>query len=621
MSDIKLQYVLGEARFANASNLDGNIKLEIPTTWRSIPDSDVIELVSLASRYDRERQLSTVHRIYGKLTYITSNELTDYNSSKLLLSNPTGDTRNYNFQILYPSSQTNNVTLHDFSNDIFNLSCSFYTNNLNCSIHKLYHGLPFATTQQVKYRNKTLTSLKTYSHKYGNNVSPGDFVYIIPGIGGTLTDLYGFHRVTSVFLESGDHNVLVLDANISGNYGGSYKKITSPSDNDINFSNTIGCEVYITSTTTNELFIRCSEPHSAIVGDFVDLRYSATTFNRYNGIHKVNRIYNPFIFVCDFPNHVLDPSILVPGVHNMNPLSFRYKHRVIDGNPSEYYVRKFKVLINGDNTSTIYDVDYSSQQLYLSNTLWSTVNPTPEEELCGIEKQSGKDDDRIVSFIFNQDIDINGLSDNLGRPLTELYLGLIKRKDPTEYNTLTTNFQGSFIYSGITTFYNPLNLPTYTNPLIKSPINYFGLNLFHWAGLSIGYEYYGDLVEYSIETLNEFIIDPLQFRIGKMVSGYHIEGYVYEPFKKIQLRYFSTDIEEFNNVYDQVPKYATFYKNNYRWRNINPYGFKDITETGVEYVDSPFVNGAHYIFGDHIMFLRRQNKNPDVPMTLFDATC
>jgi hypothetical protein len=620
MSEDRFQYVLSEARYMNANSLDGNIKMNLPVNWRNIPDSDVTELVSLASRYDRERQASTIHRIYGKLTYIASNELTDYNSANLLLSQPTGDTRNYNFQILYPSSQTNNVSLHDFSNDVFSLSCSFYTNTTDCQNHRLYHGLPFATTREIKYRNKTLTALKTYSHKYGNNISPDDYIYIIPGLGGTFNNLYGFHRVTSVFLESGESNVLVIDADIPGNFGGSYKKITNPSDNDINFSNTISCELYITSTTTNEIFVRCSEPHSAIVGDYIDLRRSSFLFSQYNGIHKVNRIYNPFIFVCDIPYHMLDPTLLVASVDSMNPASFRYNHRVIDGNPSEYYVRKFKVLIQGDNTSTIYDFDYSSQQLCLSNTLWSTINPTPEEEACGVEKQSGKDDDRIVSYIFNQDVDIKGLSDNLGRPITELYLGLIKRYDP-EYTTLTTNFQGSVIYSGITTYYNPLKVPSYTMPLLRTPLNYFSLSLFNTAGLSYGDEYYGDLVEYSVENLSEFIIDPLQFRIGKKIKGIDVEGYVYEPFKKIQLRYFSTDIDEMNTPYDQIPNYATFYKNNYRWRNINPYGFKDITDNGVEYVDSPFVNGSHYIYSDQIMFLRRQKKNVDIPITLYDSTC
>jgi hypothetical protein len=158
-------------------------------------------------------------------------------------------------------------------------------------------------------------------------------------------------------------------------------------------------------------------------------------------------------------------------------------------------------------------------------------------------------------------------------------------------------------------------------PLLRTPLNYFSLSLFNTAGLSYGDEYYGDLVEYSVENLSEFIIDPLQFRIGKKIKGIDVEGYVYEPFKKIQLRYFSTDIDEMNTPYDQIPNYATFYKNNYRWRNINPYGFKDITDNGVEYVDSPFVNGSHYIYSDQIMFLRRQKKNVDIPITLYDSTC
>jgi hypothetical protein len=159
------------------------------------------------------------------------------------------------------------------------------------------------------------------------------------------------------------------------------------------------------------------------------------------------------------------------------------------------------------------------------------------------------------------------------------------------------------------------------DPNVKAPLDYFSVTQFNDAGLNIGDEYYGDLCEFSVDTLTETILDPLQFRIGKIVNGYDVEGYVYEPFKKIRLRYFSTDIEELDYVYDEIPTYAIPYHNEYRWRNVNPYGFKDVTDDGVEYVDAPFVNGAHYTFSDLAIYLRRQNKNPDIKITLYGSSC
>ncbi len=620
MSDQQLQYVLGKNRYMNAENLSGNIKINFPSTSKPIPESDVTELVSLAQRYDRERQASPLHRIYGRLCFIATNELTDYTSSTLILSD---QTTNYNLQLLYPSSSTNNLTLSDFSCDVFPLTCSYYDNVTDCANHKIYHGLPFINSRQVTSNGRTSVALSTYNHKYANNIAPDDYVYIIPGKDGTNNQLYGIFRVTSVALDDGTPNVLVLDKNVTGNYGGSYKKIVNPSDNDIRFLNTIGCELYVTATTSADLFVRCNEKHNAIVGDFIDLRQTGTTtFNQYNGVHKVGRIVNDLIYVCNVPSHMFSTPAptQVPDIINMNPVTFSYQYRVLDGVPSEYYVRKFKVLVAGDNTTTIYDMDYYLQQLYLSHTIWKNVEP-PVYLSCGTIKQSGSDDDRVNSFVFNMDVNISSYADNLGRPLTELYLGIIKRKDATQFNNLITNFQGGLMYSGITVFNKALNLPTYVDPNVKSPLDYFAVAQFNDAGFNLGGDYYGDLCEFSVDTLTETTLDPLQFRIGKIIDGYDVEGYVYEPFKKIRLRYFSTDIDEPDYIYDEIPNYAIPYHNTYRWRNINPYGFKDVADNGVNVVDAPFVNGAHYDFSNVDLYLRRQDKNVDVRIVLYDTSC
>jgi hypothetical protein len=209
----------------------------------------------------------------------------------------------------------------------------------------------------------------------------------------------------------------------------------------------------------------------------------------------------------------------------------------------------------------------------------------------------------------------------LGRPLTELYLGIIKRKNNDEFNNLTTNFQGSLMYSGIVSYYNPLTLPTYVNPNVKDGLDYFSVTEFNDAGLNVGDEYFGDLCEFSIETLDEFKLDPLQFRIGKIINNNHVEGYVYEPFKKIQLRYLLTDIDDISNTESVIPDYALPYRTTYRWRYPSPYGFKDVVPTGVRSVDDPFVNGAHYTFSESSFYLRRQNKNPDIKITVYATNC
>lgn len=628
MSNLQLKYVLGNARYANADNLTGNIKLSLPLTAKPIVDSEILELVSLSQRYDKERQASPIHRIYGRLSFITTNELTNYDNEKISLINSISESDNYNLQILYPSSQTNDVSLKDFGYDMFPLTTSNYLTINDARNHKLYHGLPFVNSSTTTNRNRSVTTLITYKHKYDNNINADDYVYIIPSIGGTTNDLYGICKVNGTVTPNGTPNVLILDKTVSGTYGGSYKKITNPSDNDLAFLNPISCELYITSTTLNELFICTSEQHNVIVGDYIDLRESGgTMFNKYNGIHKVSRIISEFIYVCDVPSHIISSSILVPNVSFINPTIFKYQYRVLDGDPSEYYIRKFKVIIPGDNTTTIYGMDYSIQQLHLSNTIWKNVNPSNNITIsCGTEKQSGSDDDRIVSYLFNTDINISQYTDNLGRPLTELYLGIIKRKDPA-FVSLISNFQAALMYSGITTYDERILLPSLINPNTKTNLNYFNILQFNDAGFDVGKEYYGDLCEFSVETLQETILDPLQFRIGiadnsvNPVNSLQVEGYVYEPFKKIQIRYLSTDIEDLANTENVYPSYALPYHTTYRWKSIVPYGFKEITQQGINVVDRPFVNGAHYNFSDVSFYLRRQNKLPDYKITIYDTTC
>jgi hypothetical protein len=296
MSDVKLRYVLSSAKYANADNLTANIKMNLPLTNQLLPESDIIELVSLVQRYDRERQSSSTHRIYGRLGFITTNELSEYNQDTITLINPSTQVPNYNLQLTYPSSHTNDVSLKDFSCDIFPLLCGDYSGLFECDFHKIYHGLPFIDSTSILYNGKSNVSIKTYNHKFGNNISAEDYVYVIPAKFGTTNSLYGIFKVNSTVLDDGTQNVLILDKSTTGENVGSYKKIINPSENDINFLNTINCELYVTSTTVNELFIRTSEQHNVIVGDFIDVRQSGgTVFNQFNGIHKVSRIITNFI--------------------------------------------------------------------------------------------------------------------------------------------------------------------------------------------------------------------------------------------------------------------------------------------------------------------------------------
>ena len=91
---------------------------------------------------------------------------------------------------------------------------------------------------------------------------------------------------------------------------------------------------------------------------------------------------------------------------DLNPLDIDFTigvstiKRVVQDKLSQYYVREFKSL-----TSSNYK-DYD-------------VYPAA----FGVSYY----DDKISSFNFKKDIDVDGLVDNLGRPLSELYFTIIKK--------------------------------------------------------------------------------------------------------------------------------------------------------------------------------------------------
>ena len=115
----------------------------------------------------------------------------------------------------------------------------------------------------------------------------------------------------------------------------------------------------------------------------------------HNGHFNVKRLgldngdYQSNYFAIDIPPPAVTGSISAGNSDRMT--------KIINGEPSSYYLRKFKsILVNNDYE--IYPVGFSK-------TIFNDGNH---------------------QFIINEDIDVGGLKDNLGRPLSELYLTIVK---------------------------------------------------------------------------------------------------------------------------------------------------------------------------------------------------
>jgi hypothetical protein len=273
-------------------------------------------------------------------------------------------------------------------------------------------------------------------------------------------------------------------------------------------------------------------------------------------------------------------------------LGSSYFTRWVDNKESKYYVRVFSALTTTEIEYDIYPTAY-------------------EETYYG---------DKVVSYNFKDDIDVNGLKDNLGRPLSEVFLTIVKKKqdgDPTSLNdiywdsqqTSSTEFWtdkvGGFITSNITNNYNirAVNDPNYNQ-------------VYYTTGVTENEDrYVGDIVEYNENELYEKVLEDVYHRLNTVYreeKGLY-EGYIYKPHNRIKIRDYSGYIEYGDPAkVANIPDYATVDYSGatsastilYKWRDLLDIGLFDEQGFGVDY---PFVSGAHYLYVNSRFYYRRQD--------------
>jgi hypothetical protein len=305
--------------------------------------------------------------------------------------------------------------------------------------------------------------------------------------------------------------------------------------------------------------------------------------------------------------------------------------RVIKEKPSQYYVRRYKSLT----------IDYKDYDIYPAAYGVTYFN------------------DDVAAFNFKTDIDVKGLIDNLGRPLSELYLTIIKNdndSDPTSINSQYWLEQQQNLSSTINTrFWTPIsggyelendvnvnyNIRSYKDP------NYVGS--LYFENIDESDEFFdGDIVEYNENELLERRLELVYHRINTTYREYlnsidsekenKNEGYIYTPFNLIQIREYSNYINPIVNLQSvidkfnitnpieivelrksfQIPDYATEIVDNvYKWRDLLDIGIIDGGGGGVNY---PFESGAHYIYLDKRFYLERQDPPCDFLLISEDIT-
>lgn len=292
-------------------------------------------------------------------------------------------------------------------------------------------------------------------------------------------------------------------------------------------------------------------------------------------------------------------------VIDTNPVTFLIGNnsrmtKVIGGEESKYYFRIFKK-VKMRTTPIIEDDDYEIYPLNFSNNIYN---------------------DSISQIVLNEDIDVSELRDNLGRPLSELYLTIIK----TEGNQLSSNFNGfTNIKSGIEIPFMPQIQATSLGDF-KQDIP--DIRRIHDGGISptvshtplesnvqiTNNSFYGDVVEYNRFRVKETILSEVNHRFNttdrtglgnSIVGGPRQEGYYYKTHYPIIIRNFSTYIEQGDIFTEGIPDYAeNLGDGRWLWRDLLSIGFNEGQENPVNY---PYLNNAHYIYENFCFPLRRQD--------------
>jgi hypothetical protein len=188
----------------------------------------------------------------------------------------------------------------------------------------------------------------------------------------------------------------------------------------------------------------------------------------------------------------------------------------------------------------------------------------------------------IYNFYLSNDLNISDLYDNLNQPVSDLYIGVIKKGAPIVdiFSNVESHFNMYIENVGV------------GYGIEKITDNTIGIN----SKPKIGDEFFHSICEYSTENLTETEIEHIHHRIiHKNIL------FSYKPFTKVEIKLKSTYIEDGDNI-ENIPNYAIYsrQREKYIWRDIFDVG---VTDEDGRIIDLPFMNGSFYTFNDINFFL------------------
>ena len=585
------------------------LNIGLNRTTKPLIEYDLVNVVNQQDVFEKERLETRNYRFSGKINIYTANELApterilnpddtitvitgalNEDWDPLLDGNPQVTPNNWLLQILYPHKKDVDFNMIYYGP---NLTISSPA-NMGPQIETFLSATPSGEEERLGVKCVQKHNLSVY-----------DYVYIynreIPS-----NPYHGIYRVLSLGIdgENMDKN-FVLDTPYITNYTvpSNYRKIVNTTQNDINFSNTIDINT-VTATDQNggttgtfssndEIYLKIETqtPHNLVIPfsasftpesldptyvppqEFIPPYIDLRGVGIFNGIFKVHSVIDPNTFIIKY---ILFTTKGQSQTYTTNKPRFR----TLNGTPSDYYVRKYKVLTTNK---------YDSYKCAFSTSIYPTT----------IVNELGIANDTWL-YHFNEDIDVGPLVDHNNKPLTELYLGFIKRSG-----------ERTFPWSSVVAGWD-FNSKRIIPPGLEVISNFVPLGVGTIEKPNNLSDYIGDYAEYNSSEIKERVISKIVHRFGLM-SDPTGEGYFLDPFKKLEIMNFSDIIEtsSINEPTGGIPNYAETYPDGgIAWRDLLEIGFIE-PNSGVG-VDYPFINGRHYFYGNYNFYIRRQDPQEKV---------
>ena len=664
----RLKILLNKGRSETYVNKDADIKIDVENSSRPLPLNDIDTTVSSFEQFQKEREESNTYRFYGFVSPLISNPLYNDNihiyedereiKSTKVISNEIFENDGWigHFNDTGVNTYTDPITLQGmFMGPLMIGSFSFD----NIKIIKLppetdFNNFYVGQSVEITYFNNNTGTDVTHTFIIGAVDAPNNIIYIQDTNNflsqSTMGD--GTPTIELNFIRDGganDYNdnkssicnfqpfdpgydrLRLLDNDKHPNY---LLKLTYPqsSRDDIELINGLPLSEGIPIMEIQKVRMngrdytsfRTPINHGLSKGDTIRLKHVSIN-NSNRTTFSVQRLgddsnSNQFrMFVID-----IDPSDVTISVGQSTV------NRIVNGFNSQYYVRVFSGLT----------------ETYLDYDLYPAGYATNYYE------------DQKVAFNFIKDIDIENVKDNLGRPLSEIFLTIIKNNDDANLSDIRTQYWiDKQSEKGLSTdFWVPIrggfDIGKIEDTTLQYNIKAINDNEYpqtHFQNIDESDKsFIGDIVEYNEYELLERILENSYHWINTVYrENYSLfgpplalgadlinpegdsdppqppqdkkEGYVYQPHNRIIIKEYSSYIESgVPGEVINIPDYAVStyistgnttnvdvkIKESKRWRDMLSVGFMDGAGRGVDY---PFESGAHYIFADTRFYLRRQD--------------